>query len=448
MSIKLSDQNAFRHIAEVVLGASSADHTIVNFSDGRSSTLRLANNQVAQNVSVDSCSVAVQVAFDQQVGRASTNRLDVESLTRAVQQAERIARVTPADPEYMPPLGPQEYLDFDTYHDKTADVSPVDMARLVQPVVQACADNKLYGAGILTASASSNGVATSAGLFGYERRSEARFSLTATHREETGYSESDSSGWAFNAHRNIDRLGITERTRIAVEKALTSQEPREVEPGYHTVVLEPSAVAGVFGPFFWSTSAKNYHKGNSPLIGKLGSRILDSRLTVFSNPAHPDMLGTRFSGGGMAARPTIWVENGVLKNLYYDRFTAKKHGVEPTPPGGASMMRFTGATAGSLAELIAGTQRGILITNFWYIRYVNPTDLTLTGMTRDGTFLIEDGKVTTGVKNFRFHESPLRAFLTVDAATEPMECITNERGKMMLPAVRLPRFHLSSVTKF
>ena len=128
--------------------------------------------------------------------------------------------------------------------------------------------------------------------------------------------------------------------------------------------------------------------------------------------------------------------------------TAKQHGVEPTPPGRASMMRFTGSTVGSLADLIAGTQRGILVTNFWYIRYVNPTDLTLTGMTRDGTFLIEDGKVTTGVKNFRFHESPLRAFLTVDAATAPMECITNERGKMMLPAVRLPKFRLSSVTKF
>ncbi|MCP5109963.1 MAG: TldD/PmbA family protein [bacterium] len=291
-------------------------------------------------------------------------------------------------------------------------------------------------------------MATSAGLFGHERRSEARFSLTATSREEAGHSESDSSGWTFNAHRDIDNLGITERTHIAVEKALTSKAPREVEPGLQTVVLEPSAVAGVFGPFFWSTSAKDYHKGNSPLTGKLGSQILDSRLTVMSDPAHSDMLGSRFGGDGMAARPTTWVKNGVLKNLHYDRFTAKQHGVEPTPPGRGSMMRFSGSTAGDLAELIAGTQRGILITNFWYIRYVNPTDLTLTGMTRDGTFLIEDGKVTTGVKNFRFHESPLRALLTVDAATEPMECITNERGKMMLPAVRLPKFHLSSVTKF
>jgi predicted Zn-dependent protease len=111
-------------------------------------------------------------------------------------------------------------------------------------------------------------------------------------------------------------------------------------------------------------------------------------------------------------------------------------------------MHFGGNRASSIEDLIAGTERGVLITNFWYIRYVNPTDLTLTGMTRDGTFLIEDGKIVAGLKNFRFHDSPLRAFREVAAATAPMESITMERGKMMLPAVRLPQFHLSSVTKF
>jgi len=144
----------------------------------------------------------------------------------------------------------------------------------------------------------------------------------------------------------------------------------------------------------------------------------------------------------------VWIENGVLKQLYYDRFTAKEHGVEPTPRPSAPVMAFSGPTVKTIDALIAGTKRAVLITNFWYIRSVDPKYLTITGMTRDGTFLVEDGKIIAGVKNFRFHDSPLRCFQQVDAATVPMESITMERGKMLLPAVRLPDFHLSSVTKF
>lgn len=448
MSIKLSSKESFERIAGVLLGASTADHTLVSFSDGRSSTLRFANNQVAQHVSVDDRSVSVQVAFDQKVGRASTNRLDAASLQQMVRQAEAIARLAPPDPEYLPPLEPQQYPDIATYYRETAQVSPEELARRTKPVIAKCEARDLYGAGIMTASAEAVGVAASSGLFAYEKRSEARFSLTATSRTDTGHSEADSSGWTFNAHRDIDKLDIARRADVAVHKALTSKNPREVEPGYHTVILEPAAVAGVFGPVIWSLFAKSYHKGTSPLTGKLNSQVLDSRLTVTSDPTHPDLLGNRFGRDGMAAAPTTWFDGGVLKNLYYDRFTAQEHGVKPTPPGGGQILRFDGPQVANLDELIAGTQRGILITNFWYIRYVNPTDLTLTGMTRDGTFLIENGKITTGVKNFRFHESPLRAFAAVEAATAPTECITIERGKMLLPALRLPKFHLSSVTKF
>ncbi|MFQ5489371.1 MAG: TldD/PmbA family protein [Phycisphaerae bacterium] len=448
MSIKLSSKEAFERVAGVVLGASTADHTRVNFSDGRSSTLRFANNQVAQHVSVDDRRISVQVAFDQKVGRATTNRIDAQSLKQVVRQAERIARLAPADPEYMPPLESQQYLDIATYHDLTAQADPGELARRTKPVVEKCEARNLYGAGIMTASADAVGVAASSGLFAYEKRSEARFSVTATSRSQTGHSEADSSGWTFNAHRDIDKLDVARRADIAVDKALTSRNPREVEAGYHTVILEPAAVAGVFGPVAWSLFAKSYHKGTSALSGKLGTQVLDSRLSVVSDPTHPDLLGNRFGRDGMAAAPTTWFDRGVLKNLYYDRFTAKEHGASPTPPGGGQILRFNGPQVANLDELIAGTQRGILITNFWYIRYVNPTDLTLTGMTRDGTFLIENGKIAGGVKNFRFHESPLRAFASVKAATAPAESITIERGKMLLPAVRLPKFNLSSVTKF
>jgi predicted Zn-dependent protease len=198
----------------------------------------------------------------------------------------------------------------------------------------------------------------------------------------------------------------------------------------------------------FALDAKSYYKGNSALAGKLGSQILDPRLSVRTDPRHPDLLGGAFDGSGLATKPITWVEDGVLKQLAYDRFTAKEHNVEPTPFPRAMIVSLAGKNASSIDDLIAQTKKAILITNFWYIRPVDAKDLTLTGMTRDGTFLIEDGKITCGVKNFRFHDSPLRCFANVEAATAPLEAITFERPKMMLPAVLLPDFHLSSVTKF
>jgi len=159
-------------------------------------------------------------------------------------------------------------------------------------------------------------------------------------------------------------------------------------------------------------------------------------------------LVSRFAGEGLAARNMTWVENGILKQLAYDRFTAKEHNVEPTPFPSSPILAVSGKLARSTEDLIRSTERAVLVTNFWYIRMVDPRDLTITGMTRDGTFLVENGKIVGGVRNFRFHESPLRAFAKVDAATAPQEAITMERGKMLLPAVRLPEFNFSSVTKF
>ncbi len=440
MGLRLASEATFRRIAETILKAATAEHTFITFGDSESSTLRFANNQVVQNVSVREPSVSVRVAFGQKVGGSSTNRLDANSLTTMVKQAETIARLAPEDPEYLPPLAQQEFPKVPSFHASTAAVTPMDLAKRVKPVIEVCTKKGLTGAGIISNSVSSGGVAASSGLFAYNQSTEAEFSLTATAE--------DSSGWTYNGHRDIDSLDIDRRTSRAVEKAILSKDPRELPAGHYPVILEPAAVAGVFGVMGFATDAKSYYKGNSALAGKLGSTILDGRLTLRTDPTHPDLLGSAFDGNGLAVRPTVWVENGVLKQLYYDRFTAKEHGVEPTPRPSATILTFHGPNEGSIDELIAKTKRAILITNFWYIRSVDQKDLTITGMTRDGTFLVEDGKIVCGVKNFRFHDSPLRCFQQVDAATRPLEAITMERGKMLLPAVRLPDFHLSSVTKF
>lgn len=440
MSTKLASERTFRRVADVILSASKGDDTFVSFRDSQSSTLRFANDQVVQHVSVRAPSLSVRVAFGKRVGSASTNRMDVASLKETLRKAETIAHLTPQDPEYLSPLGKQRYVKIPSFDNSTASATPMDLAKRTKPVIDACMRDGLVAAGIMTGSVTAKGLAASSGLFGYEQSTDSRFSLTATGE--------DSSGWTYNAHRDIDRLDVARRTRNAVQKALMSKAPREVPAGHYPVILEPSAVAGIFGPFFWQLSAKNYHKGNSAFVDKLGSVVLDTRLSVESDPTHSDLLGSKFGGDGLPTSKQSWVVNGVLKQLYYDRFTAKEHGEQQTPWPGSPIMTFDGPTVSSIDELVANTERAILITNFWYIRSVNPRDITVTGMTRDGTFMVENGKIAYGLKNFRFHDSPIRCLRQVDAATKPLQAITLERGKMLLPALKLPDFYLSSVTKF
>ncbi len=440
MSTTLASKETFERIAALILSRSTADDTLVGLSDSHSATLRFANNQVVQNVAARTPSLSVRVAIGKRVGRATTNQLGRASILSTLRRAEEIAGLAPDDPEFLPSLPPQEYDSAMRFVDATANARPGHIAQRVRPVVRACDERGLSGAGIMTNQSTVTGLAASSDLFAFDRSTSATFSLTAT--------APDSTGWVMTRHRDINGLRQGERTDSAVDKALRSKNPRRIEPGHYTVILEPSATAGLLGPLLWSLGAKSYHKGNSALAGKLGSAISDVRLTLKSDPSNPRLLGSRFNGDGMPQRPQTWVENGVLKTLHYDRFTALEHGVEANPGPDAVTMSIGGPTARGVQELIEQTERGILITNFWYIRYVNASDLTITGMTRDGTFLIEDGKVVCGLRNFRFHDSPLRAFQQVDAATQPMESVTLERGKMLLPAVKLPEFNLSSVTEF
>jgi predicted Zn-dependent protease len=198
----------------------------------------------------------------------------------------------------------------------------------------------------------------------------------------------------------------------------------------------------------WSLDAKSYDKGTSPFAGKLGAQIVDERLMLRNSPGHADLLGVGFTAEGLPSVASTWIDCGVLTQLTHDRFTAKAHGVTDIPTMDAPVLSVDGAAFGTVQDLIKRTDHAIFVTNFWYIRTVNPTDLTLTGMTRDGTFLVEKGEVVSAIKNFRFHESPLRAFQHIDASTAPMEAVTSETGKMLVPAMVLPQFNFSSVTRF
>ncbi len=437
---KMTSREEFRFLADLVFTRSSGDDTIVTLHDHHSGTTRFANNQVIQNVDARRGTLAVTVAFAGRHGTAATTDFTAGSIQETVTRAERIARVSPEDPEYLPPPGPHEFAVRQAARPETVAAGPIRRLEYANEAIGQCRMENLMAAGIVASSVSSVGIAAGNGLFGYETRADARFSLTV----QAG----DATGWSAAAHRSVDHLKIQERTLSAINKAKRGRDLCELPPGRYPVILEPAAVAGLWAWLLGSLDAKSYEKGTSPFADKLGQRIVDERLSLQNLPGHTDLLGIGFTDEGLPSESSVWIDRGVLKQLSYDRFTAHAHGVQAIPTLEAPVLSLTGAASGHLQDLIKRTDRAILVTNFWYIRSVNPTELMLTGMTRDGTFLVEKGEIISAVKNFRFHESPLRAFRQVEAWTGPMEAVTSETGKMLVPAMVLPEFNFSSVTRF
>jgi predicted Zn-dependent protease len=440
MSGALIDQAEFGRAAELILKTSKGEHTTLFLSDASSGTTRFANNQIVQNLTTRRSTVAIDVAYGQQHGSATTTDLSAGGLRDTLERAERVARAAPVDPEYLPPPGPQQYPEVPGACPETIATGPARRLAEARVAIELCDADGLTAAGIVANSWSARGVAASTGLFGYEQRSEGRFSVTATGQ--------DSTGWAANAHRSIDHLDVQRRTAAAIMKAKRASHPSEVPAGRYTVILEPAAVAGLLSTMIWMMDSKSYYKGDSPFAGKLGQAIMDSRLTLENRPGHPDLLGARFTSDGLPTNGCSWIKDGVLCELMYDRYTAKQHQIDRICTLDAPYLSSERGS-GAVEDLIKKTSRGILVTNFWYIRTVNPTDLTLTGMTRDGTFLVEGGEIGTAVRNFRFHESPMGAFSRIHGIGTPSEAISTESStKMLLPPLTIEDFNFSSVTRF
>ena len=437
---KLTSPDEFRFLAELVLKHSTGDHTLVSLHDQQSGTTRFANNQIVQNVDTRRGSLNVTVAFGRQHGTAGTTNFTAGAVQETVARATQIAHLSPDDPEYLPPVEPQQYLRIPTARPETAGAGPARRLEYSNEAIGQCRMENLGAAGIVSSSMATVGVAASTGLFAHEERTDARFSLTVQADEATG--------WSAAAHRSIDHLKVQERTLTAIGKAKRGLDVRDLPPGRYTVILEPAAVAGLWSALLWALDAKSYEKGTSAFSGKLGQSIVDKRLTLRNLPAHEDLLGMGFTAEGLATVASDWITDGVLVQLAHDRFTAKMWGIDKIPTLDAPCLSGRGSALPNLQELVKGTERAILVTNFWYIRTVNPTDLTLTGMTRDGTFLVENGEIVSAVKNFRFHESPLRVFNRVASFTSPAETITSETGKFLVPAMTLRDFNFSSVTRF
>ena len=428
-----------------VLKMSTADATRVTVVSSREGNTRFADASITTSGGIEDTTVTIMATVGRRRASASTNVLDDASLQRTADLAIRLARLAPEDPELMPELGPQSYDTVSAFGGRTADLDPETRAAAVRRTVDAAAAagktaGQIFSAGFLDASARVVAVATSAGLFAFHRSTAADFSVTARTPDGTG------SGWARAGARDWGAVDPAAVGRIAAQKAVASRNPQAIEPGFYTAVLEPQAVNDLVELLAPAFNARNADEGRSPFSKpgggtRLGEKVMDERVTLYSDPADPSLLGQPFDNEGLPIHRVVWVEKGVLRNLSYSRFWAQKQNRQPTGNPFAGGFALTGGSK-STEDIIAGCERGILVTHFFYIRSLEPRTVLQTGLTRDGTFLIEKGKITRSLKNFRWNESPLLMLNRLEDIGRP-ELTTAGR---LRPAVRVSRFDFSSLS--
>ncbi len=436
-----------RTICEKLLSYVKADDASVGVNSENYGHLRFASNAFTTSGARENVTVGVTVWIDKKRGAASTNEIDDESLKATVALAEQLARISPVDREYMPTLSQQTYKLVNGYAEATSAISATARAKTINGVITACEKAKVIGAGFHQARGAAGASATKNGNFNYERSSLVSLSMTARTPDGT------SSGYFLRNHFDVAKLDTTRVAGEAIRKALDSRNPRVLEPGVYPAILEPQAVADLL-VFFTSTfDARSAEEGRSPFSAaggktKLGEKIFDERINIYSDPWHPELPGSQSAQAGLPAQKIYFVRNGVLENLTYSRFWAKQKGKEPTPGPVNSIIESSQAPA-SVEDMIKSMDRGLLLGRFWYIRGVDPRVQLQTGLTRDGIWYIENGKIQYPVKNFRFNQSIMQLLApgNVDMIGKP-ERVGNSEGQggnaALLPALKVKEFHFSS----
>jgi PmbA protein len=436
------------NLAERLLKLSDADETEVEIDLSVDALTRFANNTIHQNVAEHTLGISARVVLDGRTARATTNKTDDDSLRRVIATATSLARNEPKNPDLLPLLPRQKYTKVNHFVRATADATPEDRARAVARVCKFADKQKQTAAGIFATGYDRTLLANSKGLFARHDHTEAQFSITIL--------EPNSSGWAKLSSADISEIDPDALAASASHKAATSRSPRELKPGHYTAILEPSATLDFVGSLFYDFSATAVHDKRSCLNDRMGRKLFGDNITLWDDVYHPLQVGPEYDGEGFPRQRVLLVERGVPRNLVYSRASAKKMKAKPTGHGftlpnehgeAPTNLVFAGGDK-SVAEMIASTEHGVLVTRFWYIREVEPYEKVITGMTRDGTFLVENGKVVGGIRNFRFNQSIVAALSNVEMMGPSVRASGEESFDMVVPAMKIRDFHFTEVTKF
>lgn len=447
---------------------STADEIEVLFTGGRFALTRFANNTIHQNVEDENHVLSVRTAFGGRTARASTNKFDDESLQRVVEASESLARVQHPDADLLPMPDSQEAVGGaagagagpSRYLAETAAVTPELRAESVKRIVEIAQKHKLTAAGIYSSAESVEGIFNSRGLSRWHTQTLAEVSISMLG--------ADSSGWQKSNSPDAAALDPVRMAEVAARKAIDSAHPKEIPAGKYVVILEPSAALDIVGFMFWDYSGVAILDQRSFLTGRIGTKLFGDNITIWDDVSHPLQTGSPFDGEGMRRKSVPLVEDGVVKRVVYARGTAARmrksehkdkvgpieatgHGFPlPNEMGEMPMNIVFVAPQGrqTIDQMIASTERGVLVTRLWYIREVDPYEKIVTGMTRDGTFLVENGRLRGGLRNFRFNESLIEMLSNVEALSTPVRACGEESVDMVVPAMKVRDFNFTEVTKF
>lgn len=435
-------------IFDIILKSSRADETEIHFSWMMEYLTRFANNEIHQNMGFENLEVSIRSCFGKKTARISTNKTDPESLKRTTEIADRLASLNHEDPYLLPMPGPQDYIPVAHANDKTGHINADRRAQAVKIATTIAQTKGLQAAGIFSNSLTRSAIANSKGLRAYSEETYAVFSTTMM--------KNSSSGWAKYGHTDASQIPIETLSLQASEKAILNHDPIEIPPGPYTVILEPSAVLDLLEFLILDFGGLSVLEKRSAFTDKLKQKIFGSNVNIQDDVYHPLQSGSPYDGEGFPRKKIHLVKNGVLNNLVYSQSSAHRCKTEPTGHGfslpneyGEAPMNivFEGGHS-TLEQMVRNTQRGLLITRFWYIREVDPMQKVLTGMTRDGTFLIENGLIKNAVLNLRFNESLFHFLNNIEEMSPSIRASGEEGFDMVVPAMKVKDFHFSSVTKY
>jgi predicted Zn-dependent protease len=442
----LSKEEA-KKILEKVVGFSKADGIEANLNGNDGGNIRYARNSVSTSGEDSNVSLNVQSYVGKKVGSASINEFDDASLEKVVRRAEELSRLAPENSEFMEPLPQQTYgVESKTFIESTANITPDYRAQAAADSILPASKKDITAAGFLEDSRGFSSLMNSKGAFAYNKSTGVDFTVTMRSNDGTG------SGWVARNFNDVSKLNTAEASAIAMEKALQSRNAKAIEPGKYTVILEPNAAADLLGLMLFAMNARQADEGRSFLSKKgggtkLGEKIVDERVNIYTDPWNEEVPTGNWAGNGLPRKKMDLIKNGSVANMIYDRYWASLKNAEPTPFPGNRIM--DGGTA-SIEDMIKDTKKGVLVTRFWYIRAVDPQTLLYTGLTRDGTFYIENGKIKHPIKNFRFNESPVIMLNNLETLGKQLRVASGGGpgggGSSLIPAMKIRDFTFSSLS--
>jgi len=432
-----------RTLLDKVVKLSKADECTAQLTGSIDGNVRYALNSVSTSGIINNADLAVQVAYGKRIGTATINEFDDVSLEKVVRRAEELARLAPENPEFMPAIDKQTYKPSDTFVEKTAAITPEYRATVAADCIEPCRADKLVAAGFFSDSARFTAIANSKGNFGFQKSTNVDFTCTVRTDDGRG------SGWVARNLGDVSKFDAKSDIKTAIQKAKGSVDAKALEPGKYTVIMEPAASAGLISFMMFGFDARQADEGRSFLSkkgggNKIGEKVFDERVNLYADPWDVASAVVPWDDDGLPREKTPIVTKGVVEFLQYSRYWAQKQGKKAVGQPGNIIM--TGGDK-STADLIKGTKKGVLVTRTWYIRMVDPQTVLLTGLTRDGTFYIENGEIKYPIKNFRFNESPAIMLNNIEEIGKPVRVGDDESPfVMMIPPLKIRDFTFSSLS--